>query len=346
MNDTSSILTTQIERLLGSAVDQRMLQTAELAMFPEHLWDPFTQLGLGFAVVDEAEGGAGLAWADVGDILKSIGYYLAPIPVVETMLASWTLGKARLEIPDGIVIPLEGILEADGNGRLRGEVNNVAWPGNADFFAGVAEAGGERIVCLMSAADSRIEATTSLGRDPRGIVRFMDCDPVAVANAPPVLREGLQPAMAAVRCAQIAGALSRTLEMSIEYANTRVQFGKPIGKFQALQHMLAEFACEAAAAGAAAGLALRALDADNPERQVAIAKIRCGMAATKGATAAHAIHGAIGVTEEHRLHYYTRRLWQWRDDAGTEHEWAERLGKAILSRPGSEVWSSIVDGTA
>ena len=96
---------------------------------------------------------------------------------------------------------------------------------------------------------------------------------------------------------------------TVEYARTRVQFGKPIASFQAIQQQLAVLAGHTAAAGIAADAAIA--DLENPSgagRSAAAAKVRCGEAAGAAASIAHQVHGAIGITKEHSLHFATRRL--------------------------------------
>ena len=159
--------------------------------------------------------------------------------------------------------------------------------------------------------------------------------PVAAAAAPAGLDQAALMAMgAAVRSAQMAGALQGVLDISVQYAGERVAFGRPIGKFQAVQHNLAELAGETAAALAAAGSLADALaSAESFDEavflEVASAKIRVGEAAGAGAAISHQVHGAIGFTAEHILHRYTQRLWSWRDDFEDEAHWAVRLGEAV-----------------
>jgi acyl-CoA dehydrogenase len=148
---------------------------------------------------------------------------------------------------------------------------------------------------------------------------------------------------AAVRSAQMAGALQRILDQSVQYATERVQFGKQISKFQAIQHSLAELAGEAAAAGAAAGMAADAIARgkgldDQALADIAAAKVRLGEAATNGSAIAHQVHGAMGFTYEHTLHHSTRRLWSWRDEFGNEAEWSIRLGRLIAKQGADELW--------
>ena len=136
-------------------------------------------------------------------------------------------------------------------------------------------------------------------------------------------------------------------DRTIEHANTRVQFGKPLGKQAAVQHQLALMAEYVAAAGVAVDFAVRRWsEGAAPEviwRAVASAKIRCGESAGKGAEMAHQIHGAIGFTREYRLQDFTRRLWTWRDEAGTEAEWSQALGERLIAAGADRLWPALTE---
>lgn len=136
---------------------------------------------------------------------------------------------------------------------------------------------------------------------------------------------------ALMRSVQLAGGVARVRDMAIEYAADRRQFGQAINRFQAVQHMLSELAAEAACAEAAAAGAV----SDPSLEWVAAAKIVTGRAAGRAASLAHQIHGAIGFTREHPLHRVTTKLWRWRDEFGTESEWALELGRSLAGR---DVW--------
>jgi acyl-CoA dehydrogenase len=131
---------------------------------------------------------------------------------------------------------------------------------------------------------------------------------------------------AAARTLQIAGALAHVLEITTSYAQQRVQFGRPIGKFQAIQQNMAVLAGHAAAASAAAGMAAEAAENGLDAFVIGAAKLRAGEAASVGAAIAHQVHGAIGFTHEHALNHATRRLWSWRGEtaaeAGADRLWA------------------------
>ena len=147
--------------------------------------------------------------------------------------------------------------------------------------------------------------------------------------------------MAFARACQIAGALDAALALSIAYANERQQFGRPLGKFQAVQQSLASFACEAAAANCAAMGAAQALDRGNAEFEVAAAKLRANRAVEMGTSVAHQVHGAIGFTEEYALAPLTRRLWQWRSEFGNDAYWSARLGSKVIARGADRFWPDL-----
>jgi alkylation response protein AidB-like acyl-CoA dehydrogenase len=125
--------------------------------------------------------------------------------------------------------------------------------------------------------------------------------------------------------------------MTVTYANERVQFGRPIGKQQAVQQMLAILAGQVAACGGAADIAGTAFDTLDL-MAIAAAKVRAGEAVSIAAPIAHQVHGAIGFTEEHRLHFFTRRLWAWRDEFGSERHWSAILGRHAISAGSDGLW--------
>ena len=146
---------------------------------------------------------------------------------------------------------------------------------------------------------------------------------------------------AAVRSVQTAGALETILSLSVAYANERVAFERPIGKFQAVQQNLARLAGEVAAALAVSGSAADTIAQGDDAAlflEAASAKIRCAEAATEGAAIAHQVFGAIGFTKEHVLHRFTLRMLAWRDDFGNESWWAAELGKHVAKRGADEFW--------
>ncbi len=132
--------------------------------------------------------------------------------------------------------------------------------------------------------------------------------------------------------AQMAGAMQRVLEMTLQFANDRQQFGRPLGKFQAIQHQLAVMAEQVLAARMAAQIGCSVPATMN----AAIAKARASEAAVEVVALAHSIHGAMGFTADHDLQLFTRRLHAWRLQSGSESYWHEVLGQAVLNSPFGE----------
>ncbi len=146
---------------------------------------------------------------------------------------------------------------------------------------------------------------------------------------------------AGIRVVQMAGALDSVLGLSTRYVQERKQFGKPIGKFQAVQQNLAVMAGQVAAARSAANTVAHGFGADDPGHVMAGAKTRVGEAATIAAGLAHQVHGAMGFTQEYELHFFTKRLWSWRDEFGSEVYWSRHLGREVFQRGADATWDFI-----
>jgi acyl-CoA dehydrogenase len=343
--DVGQLLAEQLDRLFGERVTHQSLTRVEQGEFDGALWQDIEQLGAIGALAAEAAGGAGLSWAQGAAIFQNIGEHAAPIPLAEAMLATWALGLAGIEAPTTRLTVSAEIFQLDASGKLHGSDSLLAWAQQAESVVAIAKSGSDYRLCQFHVADAELKSLNTIARIPSAQLTARGVAPQLNVAAPKLIGElGLQPALAAVRAAGIAGALTRMLALTIEYANTRSQFGKTIGRFQAIQHLLAEFAELTAAAQVAAGFACRQFDAGlaASERGAAVAKIRAGQSATRAAAIAHQVFGAIGITDEHSLHFYSRRLWQWRSEAGSEHAWAEWLGRKALAAGGDALWGGIV----
>jgi len=308
------------------------------------LWQALEDVGLDRAALPEAAGGPGLDFEDAMLALRRSAYHAAPLPLAETLLAGRLLAAAGLAVPQGAltVAPVHAdeclsFVQGTPGVRLSGRVRRVPW-GNRCAHAVVAgELGGKAVLGLVATAGAVRAVEKNLAGEPRTLLEF-DAAPLLACAPLKDAVERLHAEGALARSVQMAGALERTLEYSLQYANERVQFGRPIGKFQAIQHMLAQLAGQVAAASAAADAAVEASAAAPDEFAVAVAKSRTGEAAGKSAEIAHQVHGAMGYTREHNLHYSTRRLWSWRDEFGNETHWQSRLGRIIAAQGADALW--------
>jgi alkylation response protein AidB-like acyl-CoA dehydrogenase len=280
--------------------------------------------------------------------LRVAGSFAVAVPLAETLLGGWLLSQAGIRVPAGTlsVAPVRevGKLLLDPKGNITGRAHAIPFAGDAEHLVVLAHRVHGRVVALVPRGTFRVEPRTNIAGEPRDDVVFAGAKPIAIADvSEKATEETLQTMGAAVRAAQISGALQAILERSVAYANERVAFERPIGKFQVIQHNLARLAGESAAALAASGSAADTIDnaASFDETvflEVASAKIRCGEAAGEGAAIAHQVHGAIGFSGEHALHRFTQRLWAWRDDFGTETVWAVRLGKLVAAKGADALW--------
>lgn len=151
---------------------------------------------------------------------------------------------------------------------------------------------------------------------------------------------------AAATVSLIAGAMGQALALSVEHVNTRQQFGRPLGKFQAVQQSLAVMACEvraveAAAAALAARLDAVSLDPAAADFEIAAAKLRANRAAGVVTSVAHQVHGAIGFTREYELNRVTIPLMRWRGQHGNDALWAQILGRQVAGFGGRGLWETV-----
>jgi len=350
MSETTDLIRDMAEKLFGDTCQKAVLAAAESGEFQSALWQDIADAGLAGALLPESAGGSDLAIEDALAALRISASRAAPVPLAETMLAGWLAGST-LALPEGplTIAPASNgaplTLEKTSAGwRLEGRARRVPFARHASAILVLAETGGANMVARVDPDICQIENGRNLAMEPRDDVVFA-CDlgssDVAPAGAD-VNGETLRAFGAAMRANQIAGALSRTLEITLQYANERVQFGKPIAKFQAIQHNLAMLAAHSAAANAAADMAAEAAADGMSLLPIAAAKARGGEAASIGAGIAHQTHGAIGFTREHMLHYFTKRLWSWRDEFGKESDWALIVGRAAAKAGPKKIWSDIV----
>jgi acyl-CoA dehydrogenase len=346
MNEISdNIIVDTATRIFQDLCEPATVNDAEKGVWPKALWDALEESGLTVAWISEDLGGAGATMGDGFAVLRAAGRFTAPVPLAETLMAGWLLAQAGIAVPGGplTIAPVhaDGHITLGADGRLNGRSRRVPFARNAGSIAVLVHHGKDHSVALVASSALAISRAESLAGEPRDDLSFDGVVPETVRPAA-VDTDMLQSFGAAVRLQQIAGALEKILEQSVQYALDRSQFGRAIAKFQAVQHNLATLAGEVAAAGAAADLAAEACaGGEIGAAEVAIAKVRAGEAAGTGAAIAHQVHGAMGFTYEHSLHHATRRLWAWREEFGNESVWAQRLGRMVAAQGADQLWPFI-----
>jgi acyl-CoA dehydrogenase len=342
------------ERAFRDTCTHESVQLAEQEGWATRIWDTAAEMGLPWISVPESAGGAGGSVGDALSVLQVSGRYAAPIPLGETgVLAGWLLAGAGLAVDDrpATVAPPTAADLTLRNGRLSGVARRVPWArGNARMVALVAE-GAEPdrnwLVVSVPVAMARVEPDTNMAGEPRDTIWFDGVVPEDVARAGTGADpSALQSRGALVRVALMSGALEQVLALTLTHANVRQQFGRPIAAFQAVQAHLVHLAQHTAMASMAFQLASREADQGDAQVMIAAAKTVLGRAALQGARHAHQVHGAIGMTQEYRLHQFTRRLWSWVGEFGDARTWAAQLGRTLESSGADSLYPAIADNFA
>jgi acyl-CoA dehydrogenase len=336
------------ERIFADLADSRSIIDARNDGWRDTLWETLELNGLTLSWVPESLGGAGVSLAEGFEIAAAAGRFALSVPLVETMLAGWLLAQGNLASPAGAMTPAPvrpgDPFRLNADGTLSGRARDVPFASAAAHLAILARDDEGLAVALVATDACRIDRRENIAGDPRDDVVLEAVLPISVARLGASFGEHDLMLMGGVlRSLEIAGALQSALTLSVDYAGERVAFGRPIGKFQAVQVNLARLAGEVAAAATAAGSAADAITSatawdEGLFLEMAAAKIRCAEAAGAAVAIAHQVHGAIGVTDEHVLHRYTLRAMAWRDDFGSESYWAVELGTMIAARGPEALW--------
>ena len=280
MSEMDQIVVDTANRIFAGAANSR-------EVFDAAIWSKIEEAGLDRLLLGEAAGGAGDAFESAAALVRCLGAHAAAIPLVETLVANWCLGKAGLKVPHSCKAL------ALASGATPHEPLALHWPLPSGQCV-VVKPGADTwtSVALIDAPSSgRREA--NVAGEPVQSVNAEDLGKAVTSGEFPQPFDGALALLATLKAAAIVGALESALNLTIEYANMRQQFGRRIGAFQAVQHMIARMAEEVAAASAATEKAARALAGPGGLTAAAIAKTRASDAAAPVVAMAHQCHGAI-----------------------------------------------------
>ena len=278
------------------------------------------ELGLTGLAIPECYGGAGAGLAEVAVAVEETGRVLLPAPYLSTALAGAVLsegdavlgGSGAAEFLPGIAsgalraaFVLGGSVTAAG-GRLTGVAHHVLDGAEADVFVVRARDGGLDALFAVRAADAVVTPAGTLDQTrSQATVEFRDTPAVAAGRA----AERAEDLLRVMLAVESVGAAAHCLDVTVGYLKTRVQFGRPIGAFQALRHRCADLAVEVASARATAYAAVRAAAGSPAELPVLgpLAKRHCVDVFWHVAAEMIQLHGGIGFTWEHEAHRYLKR---------------------------------------
>ena len=343
IDETSQLLADTAEKLFSDHVTKNCIIDAEKGKWPQELWAEVIDNGLNLILVPEELGGVGGNWMNAGILFKATGRYQAPIPLAENIVASYILSLAGISQPENSILTiLNGAFIAEEK-FLSGSSPRTPFASHSTHGVVLYKDGSDLKVGLIAIDKNNLEDNNNIALENRGLIdlnkaelienAIVDCDSNLINQLGALMRSN-----------QMAGALESILIQSVRYANERIQFGRPIGKFQAIQQDLAVLSTHVAASSVAADYACSSMDKGNPDFAIAVAKSRIDDAVSVGAGIAHQVHGAIGFTYEHGLHFATRRLWAWRAEYGSGSEWSKVLGEKAISNGADKFWPSITEG--
>ncbi|MBJ7341680.1 acyl-CoA dehydrogenase family protein [Mycolicibacterium sp.] len=305
--------------------------------FDEDLWRVLETSGLTRLTSDQ-----GADPADAAVVLGGLARHSATVPIAETdLLAAWLAGRAEQTVPtEGPLTVAVADVEPVA-GRIVGTAVDVPWPGVGPVVLAALSADATFVAVLDPGPAT---GTYNLAGEPRGEVPF-DLPVDEMTRLPRSVGDELLRRGAWARCVQIVGAFDAAVHLTSAHTRERVQFGRPLSAFQAVQHSLAAMIGEVERSRAATALAIAAandhgFDSARADVAVTAAKVAVGRAVAPVTTIAHQLHGAIGVTIEHQLWLATMRARSWADEFGTTGQHATRLGRLALAE--DDVWTLIV----
>ena len=308
------------------------------------LWGRLESLDLTRLTASPERGGSGGSWVDAAALLGLAAAAAAPVPIAEhDLLGGWLLEAAGL--------PDDGRLRTVCRPDPSGVALNVTWARDVDVLVALWEDRDEWRVSAIEVDHVAIDEERNLAGEPSDTVEFDLADLEAGVLVADEIGEQFHYRGALARCAQVVGAMERIVEVVLTHTNHRVQFGRPIARFQAVQHLVSDIAAETALARAATDAAVaRAAASDWADPgmlfAVGVAKSCVGHAASVVVRNAHQVLGAIGTTLEHELHTLTTPILVRRSEYGSLHDWDETLTALASSAGHDRLWRLITTGRA
>ena len=317
MTANTDMFTEAIVKILSHQCEPHEVRLIEAGGSAKDLWGAVERAGFLDLLIPEEDGGAALPMHQFFPVLAALGRFAVPLPLAQTLVARAILPK---ELREAGIVTI-----ADALHMHRDHTADARVP-----YALVADS-----VLVQQGAHYRLLPTGSARRELTGVrgdlsARLWWQEGEGSIGPIDLGKTSLLAINAACHAAMLSGAMARVLEMTLSFCNEREQFGRPIGKFQAVQQQVSVMAEHAAAASVAAAAAF---DVDGlwPSVQgAAIAKARASEAAYVVASIAHALHGAIGMTEELDLQIWTRRLHAWRIAHGADGYWNKVVAMLLL----------------
>ncbi|MEA2425410.1 MAG: hypothetical protein QOH13_1820 [Thermoleophilaceae bacterium] len=277
---------------------ERLRELAESKTYADDAWSEVSELGWPGIFIAEENGGQGLGIVELVILLEELGYVLAPLPFLSNVAAGLVLQET------GATERLPGVASGESRGTVGvvrdGRANLVPDAEDADFI--VLLDGTE--ATLIDRADAQVEAIDAIDPTRRYATVQATGGGESLGDA-----SRARDLIALAVAAELVGISQRALEMAVEYAKDRKQFDRPIGAYQAVSHQCAEMLKQVEGARSLAYYAGWAADAAPDEFSLAasMAKAYASDAGWNVTAASLQVHGGIGFTWVHDLHWFLKR---------------------------------------
>jgi alkylation response protein AidB-like acyl-CoA dehydrogenase len=301
-DDQQAIKRTAHELLENRFKLERIRELAEAGSYDDDAWKEVSQLGWPGIFVDEAHGGQGLGTVELVILMEELGYTLAPVPFLGNAAAGLALVEA------GTDEQRERWLPGIASGEARGTVGYVS-NGEAAL---VPDADSAEVIVLLEGDSGTVVEASSAEVEKLGTIDSTRHFARVRASGGDALEGDAGPArgrIATALAAELVGVSQRALEMAVEYARERKQFDRPIGAYQAVSHSCAQMMLETESARSGAYYAAWTADAEPDTLSFAssMAKAYASDAAWRTCASSLQVHGGIGFTWEHDLHFFLKR---------------------------------------
>lgn len=354
MSPANSTIGTEFSDALQKAL-QTLNEPADKGLEAGHWcaaqWQCFEDLGATSLLCVDGEENTATSLEDFMTVASRLGQLQIPFAGVESIVAGWLI-KSLTDQGDSSDLPTSGMMgigiapfrdqQPPGDRQANGEIDfvrAVPWGRYCNrVFVIEPEVDAQQNlheqptnVAILDRQKCRTELRENIALESRDDLYVSDTTGTTKRYRIDTPFSTLLQLLALGRSAQMVGVMQEIVRITVSYVSERQQFGRPLSRFQAIQHNLATMYAETMAATVATRAALRGEITEISTFDSAAAIIRCREAATKVAALAHQAHGAMGFTDDYVLAGYTRRLWAWRDEYQSEQWWQQQLGRIALN---------------
>lgn len=341
MSEMKEMIVEVVEKIFKDKVEKETVDLLETGSWAEEVWTLLLENEIEKVAIKEEHGGAGGDYEDLFNLYQLIGKYAVPIPFIEHTLTNLVLEYVNMRpLTELSTVHLAAQPLTIEENKVSGSLQYVPWARYAEKLVTVAVEQEQQYLIVLDLKDTIIQQQTNLAAEPRDKVDFTRTTVLGSKALSVDQLEFLKKLQTAATVSKMAGAIDRAFELSIQFSKEREQFGRQINRFQLVQQHLAVLAGEQALSSAAADNIIALLQKEEVNDEIAFARLKLDDASRIVATSAHQVHAAIGVTHEHRLHHYTRRLWSWRDEDFNAKYWKKELANNWLHST-STIWDRL-----